>query len=124
MGTSLEADYNDSSFPLELVVDLLNVGGVPGLTPTVAVRLSPTTNSYLDWTTNTFKTSGWVVKYQPMTDISASGGTPGVYQQILNVAALGFNTLSPLPQKLVIQKTRTSRVCSGGITTGSGKNLT
>jgi hypothetical protein len=110
---TLEADYTDSSFPLELVINLQNIGGVPGLAPTVAVRLSPTTDSYLDWTTNTFKTSGWVVKDQPMTDLSLSGGTPGMYQQILNVAALGFTTLSPLPQKLVAEYTSTGSGTSG-----------
>jgi hypothetical protein len=97
MGT-LEADYNDDSFPLELIVDQLNVGGVPGLSCTVAIRLFPSTTLYLDWTTNTFKAAGWGIKFQAMTDL----GT-GVYQQILNVAALGFNTLTPLPVKLIAE---------------------
>ena len=109
MGT-LEADYTDTSFPLELVINLQNVGGVAGLMPTVAIRLSPTTNSYLDWTTNTFMTSGWIVKNKPMTDIGN-----GIYQQILNVAALGFTTLSPLPQKLLAEYTSTGP-STGGLT--------
>lgn len=109
MGTTLEADYTDTSFPLELVIDLQNFGGVTGVATTVAVRLSPTTNSYLDWSDNLFKTSGWVVKDQPMTDL----GT-GVYQQILNVAALGFTTLSPLPQKLIAEYT-SSGLGTGGL---------
>ena len=108
---SLEADYNDTSFPLELVVDNIGVGGVPGLACTVAVRLSPTTNSYLDWTTNTFKTSGWGVKNQPMTDIGN-----GVYQQILNVAALGFTPLTGLPQKIIAEYTSPG-VGTSGLTT-------
>jgi hypothetical protein len=115
MGT-LEADYTDSSFPLDLSINQVNVGGVPGLTPTVAIRLSPTTDSYLDWSDNTFKTFGWVVRDQPMTDISVTGGTPGVYQQILNVAALGFTTLSPLPQKLIAEYTSTG-TGTGGLDT-------
>jgi hypothetical protein len=106
--STLEADFNDTTFPLELVIDLLGSGGVPGLTPTVAVRLSPTTNSYLDWATNTFKTSGWIVKNQPMTDL----GT-GIYQQILNVFALGFTPLSPLPVKLIAEYTSTGTGTSG-----------
>jgi hypothetical protein len=95
---TLEFDYNDASAPLELVVNLIGSGGVPGLACTVAVRLSPTTTFYLDWTTNTFKNAGWGVKNQPMTDIGN-----GVYQQILNVAALGFTPLSGLPQWLVAE---------------------
>jgi hypothetical protein len=110
---TLEADFNDTSFPLELVINLQNVGGVPGLSPTVALRMSPTTDSYLDWSDNTFKTAGWAVKDQPMTDVSLTGGTPGMYQQILNVAALGFNTLSPLPQKLIAEYTSTGAGTGG-----------
>lgn len=105
---TIEADYNDASIPLELVVNLIGSGGVPGLACTVAIRLSPTANSYLDWSDNTFKTVGWGVKNQPMTDL----GT-GVYQQILNVAALGFTTLSGLPQKLIAEYTSPGAGTSG-----------
>ena len=108
MGTTLEADYNDTSIPLELVIDFIGQGGVPGLSPTVAVRLSPSANNYLDWATMTFKLFGWIVKNQPMTDL----GT-GIYQQILNVAALGFTTLTPLPQKLIAEYTSTGAGTSG-----------
>lgn len=97
-GTTLEADWNDTAFPLELVVNLLGIGGVPGLACTVAIRQSPLTTLYLDWTTMTFKNAGWGVKFQPMTDL----GT-GVYQQILNVQALGFTPLTPLPVKLIAE---------------------
>jgi len=106
--SSLEADYNDTSFPLELVINLIGQGGVPGLSPTVAVRLSPSTNNYLDWATMTFKTSGWIVKNQPLTDL----GT-GVYQQILNVAGLGFTPLTGLPQKLIAEYTSTGAGTGG-----------
>ena len=95
---TLEFDFNDTAAPLELVVNLVGTGGVAGLACTVAVRLSPTTNSYLDWSDNTFKTSGWGVKDQPMTDL----GT-GVYQAILNVSLLGFTPLTGLPQKLIAE---------------------
>jgi|HubBroStandDraft_2_1064218.scaffolds.fasta_scaffold00001_51 hypothetical protein len=97
MGT-LEFDYNDADGALELVVNLIGVGGVPGLTCTVAVREAPTTNSYLDWNDYTFKTVGWVTKFQPMTDIGN-----GMYQAILNVPLLGFTPLTGLPQILVAE---------------------
>lgn len=105
---TIEADYNDDSVPLELVVDRIGVGGVPGLACTVAVRLSPTTNSYLDWSDNTFKVAGWGVKDQPMTDLGN-----GIYQQILNVAALGFTPLTGLPQKLIAEYTSPGAGTSG-----------
>lgn len=110
---TIEADYNDTSIPLELAINRGNVGGVPGLTPTVAVRLSPTTDFYLDWSDNTFKNVGWVVKNEPMTDLSLSGGTPGVYQAILNVSALGFTPLTGLPQKLIAEYTSTGSQTGG-----------
>jgi hypothetical protein len=106
--STLEADFNDTSFPLELVINTIGQGGVAGLSPTVAIRLSPSTNNYLDWATMTFKTSGWIVKNQPMTDL----GT-GVYQQILNVAALGFTPLTGLPQKLLAEYTSTGTGTGG-----------
>lgn len=108
MGQTLEADFSDSSFPLELVVDLIGSGGVAGLTPTVAVRLFPTTDFYLDWTTSTFKNAGWGLKDNPMTNIGN-----GVYQAVLNVAALGFTPKTGLPQKLVAEYTSTGAGTSG-----------
>ena len=108
MGTTLEADYNDDEFPLNLVVDLLNIGGVPGLTPTVAVRLFPSITLYLDWSDLTFKAAAWVVKNLPMTDCG-----DGFYQAVLNVAGLGFTPLSGLPQKLIAQYTTTGGGTSG-----------
>lgn len=112
---ALEADYNDDAFPLELVVDQSGQGGVGGLPATVAVRLSPTADSYLDWTTNTFKTSGWGLKNKPMTDIGAAGGTVGMYQAILNVQALGFTPLTGLPQVLIAEYTTPPGSNTGGL---------
>jgi len=94
----LEVDYNNAAYVLTLTVNLLNSGGVPGLNPTVAIRLAPTTNEYWDWATNTFKTSGWTTQFEPMTDL----GT-GRYQAVLNVAAMGFTPLSGLPQTLIAE---------------------
>lgn len=94
----LEVDYNNAAYTLTLTVNLLNSGGVTGLAPTVAIRLAPTTNEYWDWATNTFKTSGWTVQFEPMTDL----GT-GRYQAVLNVAAMGFTPASGLPQTLIAE---------------------
>jgi hypothetical protein len=105
---TLEADYDDTTFPLELVVNLIGSGGVPGLACTVAVRLSPTTDFYLDWTTNTFKNAAWGLKDKPMVDIGN-----GVYQVILNVSALGFTPLTGLPQKIIPEYTSTGVGTSG-----------
>jgi hypothetical protein len=92
---STEIDYNNPAFALQLLVNLINTGGVDGLSPTVAIRLLPSTNLYLDWTTLTFKVAGWGVKFEPMVDVGN-----GIYQAILNVAGLGFTPLSGLPQNL------------------------
>jgi hypothetical protein len=95
---TLEADWDDSDFPMELCVNLIGSGGVSGLACTVALRLFPTTNFYLDWTTNTFKNSGWGVKFQPMTDIGN-----GMYQVVLDILVLGFTPLTGLPRKLIAE---------------------
>ncbi len=58
-------------------------GGVTGLSPTVALRDAATTNSYLDFNDNTFKTSGWTTKYASMTEVER-----GHYQRALNVSTL------------------------------------
>lgn len=109
MAATLEADYNDTSFPLELVIDLIGSGGVPGLAPTVAVRLFPSVVLYLDWTTLTFKAAGWGVKNQPMVDLGN-----GIYQAVLNVAGLGFTPKTAvLPQKLVAEYTSMGAQTSG-----------
>lgn len=113
MGETLEADFNDTAFPLTLVIDSITSGPLPGQSPTVAVRLAPTTNSYLDWTTLTFKVAGWGVKFLPMTDLSLVGGSPGVYQAILDVAGLGFTPKTGLPQKLIAEYQWTGVSASG-----------
>jgi len=103
-----EVDYSDAAYPLELVVNDAGVGGVSGLTCTVAIRQASTTNSYLDWSDATFKTSGWSVKNQPLTDL----GT-GIYQVALNVASLGFTPAGGLPVKLVAEYSSTGSGTSG-----------
>ncbi len=80
----LDTDTTETSLPLELVVDQLGVGGVTGLSPTVAIRLvGAPTLTYLDWDDYTFKTSGWSTQFQIMTEIGN-----GTYQQLLNVSAV------------------------------------
>ena len=108
MGTTLEADFSDTAFPLTCVINTPGTGGVTGVPTTVAVRQSPMTNLYLDWATSTFKTSGWTTKNLSMTDL----GT-GAYQAILNVSALGFSPTTPLPVKLVAEYTSTGTGTSG-----------
>src|SRR5438034_1152464 len=79
----IEVDRIDTALPLQLTVDKDGLGGVTGLSPTVALRQIPTTNSYLDWNDMTFKTSGWTTKYKVMSEIEN-----GNYQQMLDVSTL------------------------------------
>lgn len=46
-----------------------STGGVTGLTMTVSIRRAETTNSYLDFSDNTFKAAGWTTKDTPMTEV-------------------------------------------------------
>lgn len=105
----IEVDYNAVNWPLELSV-VQSGSGVPGLTATVAIRQGGTTNSYLDWADNTFKTSGWTTKNEPMADL----GT-GVYQAAIDVAALGFTPLTGLPRELVAEYSIVGYSGVGGI---------
>jgi hypothetical protein len=91
-----QVEVSETALPLELIIEQLGMGGVTGQAPTVALRniSAGLPSSYLDWSDATFKTSGWVTKFQPMTEI---GG--GYYQQILNVAAL----LLPVDTKLAAE---------------------
>lgn len=81
----IEVDVTETGLALELVVTKLGVGGVTGLSPTVAVRKLPSTTLYLDWGDLTFKSAGWATKYQTMVEVER-----GLYQQTLNVAGLAL----------------------------------
>lgn len=83
--SALEVEQLETALPLELTVDKLGLGGLTGLSPTVAVRNASTVDSYLDFSDNTFKTSGWTTKYAPMSEVER-----GHYQRLLNVASLGL----------------------------------
>ena len=75
------AESSDTSIPLNLTLEQEGVGGITGKAPTVALRDGSTTNSYFDWSDNTFKTAGWTTKDAPMTEIGN-----GHYTRILNAA--------------------------------------
>ena len=77
-------DKSVASFPLVLVVNQPGFGGVAGQTSTVAIRNAATANSYLDWNTGLFATSGWGLKDGPMADIGN-----GIYQRNLLLASAG-----------------------------------
>lgn len=81
----IEVDTTETSLALELVITKLGVGGIVGLSPTVAVRRLPSTTLYLDWSDLTFKVAGWVTKYQTMVEVER-----GLYQQTLNIAGLAL----------------------------------
>jgi hypothetical protein len=84
--STIQTDNTETALPLELTINVVPGGGLTGLTPTVALRLTATgTPSYLDFATNTFKTSGWTTKYQTMSEIER-----GHYQYLANISALGL----------------------------------
>ena len=85
MSTQIQAYRTDTSVPLELTVN--DNGGVTGLTALVKVRDATTTNSYLDFSDSTFKTSGWATQSATLAEIGS-----GVYHYTLNV-----NIMTNLP---------------------------
>lgn len=87
MSLSLVVDPRNTAVPLDLTITQEGVGGVTGETPTVALRDGATTNSYLDFADNTFKTSGWTTKYASLAEVEK-----GHYQRLLNMTLI-----SPTP---------------------------
>jgi hypothetical protein len=85
MSTLLIAELTDDAVPLQLTVEREGVGGVTTVTPTVALRDAATTNSYLDFADNQFKTAGWATKYQPMVHTER-----GLYLHVLDMSALNI----------------------------------
>jgi hypothetical protein len=83
--TALTAEITAVSIPLTLTISQDGVGGISGQSPTVAIRMGATTNSYLDFSDATFKTVGWVLKYGSMTE-----SENGHYTRPLAVASLGL----------------------------------
>lgn len=82
-GWAVTVEKQITAFPLSLNLQQEGVGGISSKSPTVRVRKGNTTNSYLDFTDNTFKTSGWGVKDATLTEVG-----DGHYQRTLDIAAL------------------------------------
>lgn len=78
----IQIEKSATNYPLTLTISENGVGGVTGLSATVAIRNAATTNSYMDWADGLFKTTGWTTKNGPMTDL----GT-GVYIRNLSISA-------------------------------------
>jgi len=76
------AETTDTLVPLELTIDQEGVGGVTGQSPTVALRDASTTDSYLDFDDDTFKTAAWGTKYASMAEVER-----GHYVRIFDAAA-------------------------------------
>lgn len=65
----LIVEKTDSAIPLALSVSQAGVGGVTGLSPTVAIRRGDSATLYFDWTDGTFKNAGWGSKYGAMLEV-------------------------------------------------------
>jgi hypothetical protein len=86
MSVAILVKSDDSAAPLDLTIDKEGVGGVTGKAPTVAIRDGATTNSYLDFNDNIFKTVGWTTKYSSMAEVER-----GHYQKTFNVSVLSLS---------------------------------
>jgi hypothetical protein len=62
-------EASESAASLDLTIEQEGIGGLTGLTPTVAVRRARTTDTYLDWADGVFKTAGWTTKYRDMDEV-------------------------------------------------------
>lgn len=82
MSNTITADVASTSVPLPFLVTLNGVGQT-GQAPTVALRRASGLNSYLDWSDNTFKTSGWTTKYATMSEVER-----GHYQKTVSMVAI------------------------------------
>lgn len=74
----------DMSVPLDLTISQEGVGGVTGQDAFVRVRDGSTTNSFLDWADNTFKTVGWTEQFRLMSEVGR-----GHYTTELDLSAIG-----------------------------------
>lgn len=85
MSLTLLVDAKNPAVPLDLTILQEGIGGLTGMAPTVAVRDGGTLDTYLDWSDNTFKTAGWVLKYGALSEVER-----GHYQRTLNVLSLSI----------------------------------
>ena len=81
VGNQMITTLADTKFPVDLAVD--DSGGVTGLGVTISLRDPEDNTSYLDFSDNTFKTSGWTTKTKSLTEF---GG--GFYGTLLDVSAI------------------------------------
>lgn len=75
MGAVFPAQISSTAFPFELLIVKESVGGLAGLSPTVALRDGANPTSYLDWADGVFKTVGWTLQNKPLAD--RANGTYG-----------------------------------------------
>jgi hypothetical protein len=68
MATTIEVERNAANVPLNITVSDVD-GAVTGLTTVVAVRDGRTTDSFLDFDDDTFKTSAWTTKQAAMAEV-------------------------------------------------------
>lgn len=68
MSAVIQVERAESQVPINLVVTDRN-GGITGLTVVVRLRDGRTLGSYLDFSDNTFKTSGWTSLTDSLTEI-------------------------------------------------------
>jgi hypothetical protein len=87
--SQIHAERTQTNVPLYLSVTRTGAGGVAGLTAVVAIRDGQSTTSYLDWSDQTFKTSGWTTREAAMADL---GG--GFYAR---AGGLNLSTITNLP---------------------------
>ena len=81
--------FLDQVIPLDLTIEQEDVGGVVGKSPTVRVRDATTTNSYLDFSDNTFKTSGWATQNASMSEVGRGHYTRSLDLSLITALVLG-----------------------------------
>ena len=82
-GWAITVEKQITAFPLSLNLQQEGVGGISGKAPVVQLRQGHTLNSYLDFSDNVFKTTGWTTKTAPLSEVG-----DGNYQRPLNIASL------------------------------------
>lgn len=87
MAEAITIGITETLAPLELTIEQEGVGGVTGLTgvnaPTVRIRKQNTTDTYLDFADNLFKTGGWTALTKFLTEVGN-----GHYQSTFDASVL------------------------------------
>ena len=76
-------EKQNATAPLVLTLEQEDVGGITGAAPTFAVRDATTLDSYLDFGDFTWKSAGWITKYQALTEVES-----GDYTYWMNLNAI------------------------------------